>query len=129
MSNLFAPIQVGAFDLGHRVVLAPLTRMRAEMPGNIPGPAMVEYYSQRASQGGLLITEATFISRQGNGGYASPGIEDDAQAKGWRPVVDAVHAKGAKLVLQLWHVGRSSHSTLQPGGGQPVARSKAAPGR
>lgn len=123
MSPLFTPIRIGGFDLGHRVVLAPLTRMRSEMPGNVPGAAMIEYYSQRASRGGLLIMEATFVSRQGNGGYASPGIEDEAQVAGWRRIVDAVRAKGATAVLQLWHVGRASHTSLQPAGGQPVAPS------
>jgi N-ethylmaleimide reductase len=123
MSELFAPIRVGAFDLSHRVVLAPLTRMRADMPGNIPGQAMVEYYEKRATPGGLLIAEATYITRQGNGGFGSPGIETDEQAAGWKKVVDAVHAKGATIVLQLWHVGRVSHSSLQPNGGVPVAPS------
>lgn len=123
MSKLFTPIRIGAFNLDHRVVLAPLTRMRSEMPGNVPGAAMVDHYRQRATQGGLLIAEATFVSRQGNGGYGSPGIEDDAQAAGWRAVVDAVHAKGAQIVLQLWHVGRASHTELQPDNGQPIAPS------
>jgi N-ethylmaleimide reductase len=123
MSKLFTPVRVGALNLNHRVVLAPLTRMRAEMPGNVPGAAMADYYAQRATPGGLLIAEATFVARQGNGGYASPGIEDAAQEAGWRRVVDAVHAKGAKIVLQLWHAGRASHTELQPDGGQPVAPS------
>lgn len=124
MSNLFNPIRVGAFDLSHRVVLAPLTRMRSEMPGNIPGQAMVDYYAARATPGGLLITEATYITRQGNGGFGSPGIETAAQVAGWKRVVDAVHAKGATIVLQLWHVGRVSHVSLQPDGGLPVAPSE-----
>ncbi|WP_158744488.1 alkene reductase [Acidisphaera sp. L21] len=128
MANLFDPIQAGAFALNHRVVLAPLTRMRSDMPGNVPGVLMAEYYAQRATPGGLLIAEATFISRQGNGGYGSPGIETDAQAAGWRHVVDAVHAKGATILLQLWHVGRVSHRSLQPDGGQPVAPSGGADG-
>ena len=123
MSKLFTPIRIGAFDLNHRVVLAPLTRMRAEMPGNIPGQAMVDYYTQRATKGGLLIAEATYIARTGNGGYASPGIETDVQVAGWRKVVEAVHARGATILLQLWHVGRVSHESLQPDGGQPVAPS------
>ncbi len=123
MSKLFEPIRIGAFDLTHRVVLAPLTRMRSEMPGNVPGDAMVEYYAQRATPGGLLIAEATYVARQGNGGYGSPGIETDEQAAGWRKVVDAVHAKGATILLQLWHVGRVSHTSLQPDGGQPIAPS------
>jgi N-ethylmaleimide reductase len=124
MSNqLFTPVRVGAFNLAHRVVLAPLTRMRSEMPGNVPGPAMVKYYEQRATPGALLIAEATFVSRQGNGGYGSPGIENDDQAAGWREVVKAVHAKGATIVLQLWHVGRVSHTSLQADGGVPVSPS------
>ena len=123
MEQLFTPMRVGAFALQHRVVLAPLTRMRSDMPGNVPGAAMREYYQQRATPGGLLIAEATFVARQGNGGYASPGIEDDAQAAGWRSVVDAVHAKGACFLLQLWHVGRSSHVDLQQDGAQPIAPS------
>jgi N-ethylmaleimide reductase len=123
MSTLFTPVRIGGFDLDHRVVLAPLTRMRSEMPGNVPGAAMIEYYSQRASPGGLLIMEATFVSRQGNGGYASPGIEDEAQVAGWRRVVDAVRVRGATMMLQLWHVGRASHTSLQPAGGPPVAPS------
>ncbi|SIT54871.1 N-ethylmaleimide reductase [Mesorhizobium prunaredense] len=124
MSNLFSPIHVGAFDLSHRVVLAPLTRMRAEIPGNVPGQAMADYYASRATPGGLLIAEATYIARQGNGGFGSPGIETDDQAAGWRKVVDAVHARGATIVLQLWHVGRVSHVSLQPDGGVPVAPSE-----
>jgi N-ethylmaleimide reductase len=123
MSKLFSPIGIGAIDLSHRVVLAPLTRMRADLPGNVPNDLMATYYGQRASEGGLMITEATFISPTGNGGYASPGIFTDAQVAGWRKVVDAVHAKGAKIVLQLWHVGRQSHVDLQPNGQAPIAPS------
>jgi N-ethylmaleimide reductase len=123
MSKLFSPVRIGAIDLSHRVVLAPLTRMRADLPGNVPNELMATYYGQRASQGGLMITEATFISPNGNGGYASPGIVTAAQVAGWRKVVDAVHAKGAKIFLQLWHVGRQSHVDLQPNGQAPVAPS------
>jgi N-ethylmaleimide reductase len=123
LSSLFTPIRLGAFNLTHRVVLAPLTRMRSEMPGNVPGLAMATYYEKRASRGGFLIAEATFVSRQGNGGFGSPGIENDEQAAGWREVVKAVHAKGATMVLQLWHAGRASHSSLQPDAGVPVAPS------
>lgn len=123
MSKLFSPIRIGAIDLSHRVVLAPLTRMRADRPGNVPNDLMLRYYEQRASRGGLMISEATFISPTGNGGYASPGIFTDAQVAGWRKVVDAVHAKGAKIVLQLWHVGRQSHVDLQPNGHAPIAPS------
>jgi N-ethylmaleimide reductase len=123
MSKLFSPIRVGAIELSHRVVLAPLTRMRADLPGNVPNDLMTEYYGQRASPGGLMITEATYISPTGNGGYASPGIFTDAQVAGWRKIVEAVHAKGAKIILQLWHVGRQSHVDLQPNGQAPIAPS------
>src|SRR6202051_4722836 len=123
MSKLFSPVRVGAIDLSHRVVLAPLTRMRADLPGNVPNDLMAKYYGQRASEGGLLLTEATFIAPTGNGGYASPGIFTDAQVAGWRNVVDTVHAKGAKMFLQLWHVGRQSHVDLQPNGQAPIAPS------
>jgi N-ethylmaleimide reductase len=123
MSKLFSPIRIGAIDLSHRVVLAPLTRMRADVPGNVPNALMATYYGQRASEGGLMITEATFIAPTGNGGYASPGICTDEQVVGWRKVVDAVHAKGARILLQLWHVGRQSHVDLQPNGQAPIAPS------
>jgi N-ethylmaleimide reductase len=123
MSKLFSPIRIGAIDLAHRVVLAPLTRMRADLPGNVPNDLMATYYGQRASRGGLMITEASFIAPTGNGGYASPGIVTDAQVAGWRKTVDAVHAKGATMFLQLWHVGRQSHVDLQPNGRAPIAPS------
>ncbi len=100
-----------------------MTRMRATLPGNVPGDLMAEYYGQRASLGGLMITEAAFISPTGNGGYAAPGIFTDAQVAGWWKVVDAVHGKGAKILLQLWHVGRQSHVDLQPNGQAPIAPS------
>jgi N-ethylmaleimide reductase len=80
LSGLFTRIRAGAFNLTHRVVLAPLTRMRSETPGNVPGFAMATYYEKRATRGGFLIGEATFVSRQGNGGFGSPGIENDEQA-------------------------------------------------
>ena len=123
MSKLFSPVRIGPISLAHRVVLAPTTRMRADLPGNVPGALMATYYGQRASRGGLMITEATYISPAGNGGYASPGIVTDAQVAGWRKIVDAVHAKGAKIFLQLWHVGRQSHVDLQPNGQAPIAPS------
>ena len=95
LRRLFSPIRIGAFDLSHRVVLAPMTRMRTDLPGNVPNGLMAIYYGQRASEGGLMVTEATYISPAGNGGYASPGIVTDAQVAGWRKITDAVHAKGA----------------------------------
>lgn len=122
MSKLFTPIQSGALSLGHRVVMAPLTRMRAD-PGDRPSALMKEYYRQRASEGGLIISEATPISRQGYGYAGAPGIYDDAQIDGWRAITDAVHARGGQIALQLWHVGRQSHPDIQPGSRAPVAPS------
>jgi len=119
-SDLFTPYQAGALSLANRVVMAPLTRNRA--PGSLPNALMAAYYAQRASAG-LLITEATAISHQGQGYADVPGLWNDEQVKGWRAVTDAVHAAGGKIVTQLWHVGRVSHTELQPGGGAPVAPS------
>ncbi|MCQ9156613.1 alkene reductase [Acidomonas methanolica] len=122
MSMLFTPFRAGALSLDHRVVMAPLTRMRSE-PGDRAGTLMREYYTQRTSQGGLIISEATPVAREGYGYAGAPGIYDDAQIDGWRAVTDAVHAGGGRIVMQLWHVGRQSHRDLQPGGGAPVAPS------
>ncbi|MDB5580246.1 MAG: nemA [Bradyrhizobium sp.] len=123
MSRLFMPIRVGAIELSHRTVMAPLTRMRSDLPGNIPNDLMSSYYAQRASRGGLIVAEATFIAPEGSGGYAAPGIATDAQVAGWRKVTDAVHAAEGKIFLQLWHAGRQSHVDLQPNGGAPIAPS------
>jgi N-ethylmaleimide reductase len=123
MTKLFSPFKLGAIELSHRVVLAPLTRMRADVPGNVPNDLMVEYYSQRASDCGFMLTEATFISPQAYGAYGSPGIFTDAQETGWRKITAAVHDKGVKIFLQLWHVGRQSHVDLQPNGQAPLAPS------
>jgi N-ethylmaleimide reductase len=109
MTSLFTPISVGSIQLSHRIVAAPLTRLRSEQPHNVPGDIMVQYYAQRASEGGLQIAEATPISLQGRGYLGSPGIYTDDQIAGWRRVTDAVHAKGGRILLQLWHVGRQSH--------------------
>jgi N-ethylmaleimide reductase len=122
MSKLFSPVKLGPYVLSHRVVMAPLTRMRSE-PGAVPGDLMVEYYSQRASNGGLIISEATPVSIRGYGYAGAPGIYADRQIDGWRRVTDAVHAKGGRIFLQLWHVGRQSHTDLQPNGEAPVAPS------
>lgn len=122
VSKLHTSIQVGPHKISHRVVLAPLTRMRAE-PGAIPGKLMAEYYAQRTSEGGLLIGEATIAAPNGNGYYGAPGLYDDSQIAGWKLVTEAVHAKGGKIFLQLYHAGRQSNSDLQPDGGQPVAPS------
>lgn len=120
-SPLFAPTRIGAIDLGHRVVMAPLTRMRAGRD-DVPGELMVEYYGQRASRGGLIIAEATNITGSNRGYLHAPGIYSDAQVAGWRRVTGAVHARGGRIVLQLWHVGRTSHVDLN-GGLAPVAPS------
>ena len=119
--NLFTPYTLGALTLSNRVVLAPLTRNRAGQ-GFVPSEFAATYYSQRASAG-LLISEATQISQQGQGYQDTPGIYTQAQIDGWRTVTDAVHAKGGKIFLQLWHVGRVSHVDLQENGAAPVAPS------
>ncbi|MGO4304151.1 alkene reductase [Cupriavidus sp. RAF12] len=122
MSRLFTPVKVGAYEFKHRVVLAPLTRMRAE-EGAIPGPLMAEYYAQRTSPGAFLIGEATIAAPNGNGYLGAPGLYDDSQIAGWRLVTEAVHARGGKIFLQLYHAGRQSHSEVQPDGAQPVGPS------
>ena len=122
MSKLFSTTKVGPYRLSHRVVMAPLTRMRSD-PGDIPSDLMVEYYTQRASDGGLIFSEATPVSIRGNGYAGAPGIYSDGQIAGWRRVTDAVHAKGGRIFQQLWHVGRQSHVDLQPNGEAPVAPS------
>jgi N-ethylmaleimide reductase len=122
VATLFTPIQVGAFNLAHRIVLPPLTRMRT-VAGFIPNELMVEYYSQRATEGGLMITEGTVISETGHGYFGAPGIYTDEQVEGWKKVTTAVHKKGGVILNQLFHVGRESHRSLQPGGGQPVGPS------
>jgi N-ethylmaleimide reductase len=121
--HLFSPLQIGDLTLAHRVVLAPLTRMRSTQPGDVPNTMNAEYYGQRASPGGLLISEATQISRQGKGYPAAPGIHSDEQIQGWKLVTRAVHDKGGFIFLQLWHVGRVSHTSLHPETGLPVSSS------
>jgi len=101
--------------------------MRSTPPGDVPNPLNATYYGQRASRGGLLITEATQISRQGKGYPGAPGIHSQAQVEGWKLVTEAVHAKGGFIFLQLWHVGRMSHSSLHPEAGLPVSASAIAP--
>ncbi|MFZ6689149.1 alkene reductase [Undibacterium sp. SXout11W] len=121
-NKLLSPIQAGSVHLNNRVVMAPLTRSRAGQPGDVPRALNVEYYAQRASAG-LIVTEASQISRQGQGYAWTPGIYTDAQQAGWKTVVDAVHAKGGKIALQLWHVGRISHNLLQENDAAPVSAS------
>jgi N-ethylmaleimide reductase len=120
--KLLSPVTLGPLTLSHRVVMAPLTRLRAELPGDTPGELMVEHYAQRASKGGLLISEATTVSVTGRGYLGAPGIYSDEQVAAWRKVTDAVHAKGGRMFLQLWHVGRVSHVDMT-GGVTPVAPS------
>lgn len=120
-ATLFEPYKLGPITLANRLVMAPLTRNRAEA-GFVPGALTAEYYGQRASAG-LLITEASQISQQGQGYQDTPGIYSKEQVAGWRKVTDEVHKRGGKIFIQLWHVGRISHTDLQPGHGAPVAPS------
>jgi N-ethylmaleimide reductase len=120
MTSLFDPVQAGELRLANRIAMAPLTRNRS--PGAIPGELAVTYYTQRASAG-LIVTEGTAITHQGQGYADVPGLWSDEQVAAWKKVTDAVHAAGGKIVTQLWHVGRVSHHTLQPGGQPPVAPS------
>src|SRR5574343_886784 len=119
MTSLFDPIQIGDIALSNRIVMAPLTRNRA-IAGNVAGPLTVEYYRQRASAG-LIIAEASQISPMAQGYLDTPGIHSPEQVAGWRQVTDAVHAAGGRIVLQLWHVGRISHTSLLPDGAAPVS--------
>ena len=125
MSSLFSPLHVGALTLPNRVLMAPLTRCRAE-GANVPTDLMAEYYAQRAGAG-LIIAEATTVSPRGHGYPNTPGIYTAEQVAGWRKVTSAVHAKGGRIFLQLWHVGRISHPAFQPNGELPVAPSAIKP--
>src|SRR2546423_2146449 len=117
-SKLFEPYKLGPITLPNRLVMAPLTRNRA-VAGLAPSPLAVEYYGQRASAG-LLITEASQVSQQGQGYQDTPGIYSKAQVAGWRKITDRVHERGGRIFIQIWHVGRISHTSLQPNGGKPV---------
>ena len=119
-NTLFLPLQAGALALPNRILMAPLTRCRAQ-PGHVPGPLMAEYYSQRAGAG-LIIAEATMAMEGNSAFWSEPGIYCEAQVAGWRSVTDAVHAKGGRIVLQIWHGGRACHPLLN-NGAQPVAPS------
>jgi N-ethylmaleimide reductase len=123
--NLFTPVEVGPLALRNRVVMAPLTRSRAG-PGNVPTQLNALYYAQRASAG-LIISEATQISPEGQGYISTPGIHSAEQIGGWKCVTQAVHVAGGQIVCQLWHVGRISHPSFQPGGVAPVAPSAIRP--
>ncbi len=121
-AQLFEPFRLGDIELRNRIVMAPLTRNRATRGSDAPNAMNVDYYRQRAGAG-LIITEGTQISQQGQGYVWTPGIYSQEQLAGWKAVVDAVHAEGGKIIPQLWHVGRVSHTSLQPGGAAPVAPS------
>jgi N-ethylmaleimide reductase len=123
---LFRPYKLGALTLPHRIVMAPLTRSRARQPGNVPTALNACYYAQRASAA-LIVSEATQVSMQGQGYAWTPGIHSREQIEGWRLVTDAVHAGGGRIFLQLWHVGRISHPSLQPDNMLPVAPSAVTP--
>src|ERR1700728_782599 len=120
--NLFSPIQLGSLRLKHRVIMAPLTRSRSVQPDSVPGDLMRTYYEQRASDGGLIIAEATNISLTSRGWLGAPGLYSDEQVRGWKAITDAVKAKGGHMFAQLWHTGRSSHVAMT-GGAHPVTAS------
>lgn len=119
---LFEPGRLGSLTLSNRIVMAPLTRCRAEPGTDAPTPLNAEYYRQRATAG-LIISEGSPVSPQGKGYPWTPGIHSEKQIAGWRLVTDAVHEQGGKIFIQLWHVGRISHPSLQPEGSLPVAPS------
>lgn len=120
MTSLFEPAQAGDIALANRIVMAPLTRNRS--PGAIPNNLNATYYEQRATAG-LIVTEGTPISQQGQGYADVPGLYKQEAIEGWKKITDGVHSAGGKIVAQIWHVGRISHTSLQPHGGQPVAPS------
>lgn len=122
---LLSPVAVGRYELRNRMVMAPMTRNRAG-PGGAPTRLNAAYYAQRASAG-LMVSEATQVSPQGVGYLDTPGIHSEAQVEGWRQVTEAVHARGGRIFVQLWHVGRISHPDLQPDGALPIAPSAIRP--
>lgn len=120
--KLFSSFRLGDLNLPNRIIMAPLTRNRANLDGDTPGSMHQDYYSQRAGAG-LIITEGTQISAEGKGYFRTPGIYTEAQTEAWKSVTEAVHQKGGRIFVQLWHVGRVSHTSLQPEGQPPVAPS------
>ncbi len=126
MANLFDPIDLGAIHCPNRILMAPLTRGRAS-PGHIPNDLMRLYYEQRASAG-LIISEATGISQEGLGWPSAPGIWTEAQTEGWKPITDAVHKAGGRIILQLWHMGRLVHSSFNNGAPGVSASATTGPG-
>ena len=119
---LFEPIKMGTQTLKNRIIMAPLTRLRAVEPGDVPNALAGEYYSQRAGAG-LIIAEATQVSFQAKGYAGAPGVHTDDQMTAWKVIVDDVHAKGGKIVLQLWHTGLVAHKSVQPDGKAPISAS------
>jgi len=126
MTTIFDSLKIGDLTLKNRFVMAPLTRMRSQQPGNIPHELNAKYYAQRATAG-LIISEATQVSQTGQGYPATPGIYSADQVNGWKLVTDAVHEKEGKIFLQLWHVGRISHKSHQPNNELPIAPSAIKP--
>ncbi|WP_250480991.1 alkene reductase [Caballeronia sp. GAOx1] len=126
-ATLFSPIRIGNIELEHRVVMAPLTRMRARGLGRTPHQLNADYYEQRASKGGLIISEGAPVSEFAHGLPATPGIHNDEQIAGWQTITDAVHQRDGRIFLQLWHVGRISHPSHLPRNCRPVAPSAVSP--
>ncbi|MDN3453604.1 MULTISPECIES: alkene reductase [unclassified Psychrobacter] len=120
--NLFESVKMGTQTLKNRIIMAPLTRLRSVEPGDVPTVLASEYYSQRASSG-LVITEATQVSFQAKGYAGAPGVHTQDQITAWKAIVDNVHAKGGKIVVQLWHTGLVSHESVQPDGKAPISAS------
>src|SRR5579864_2230902 len=125
MSQLFTPVRIGSLSMPNRMVMAPMTRSRADDTG-VPDDVVVTYYAQRSSAG-LIITEGVFPSAAGKGYVRTPGIHGDAQVAAWKRVTEAVHARGGRIFMQLMHSGRISHPSLQPDGALPVAPSAIKP--
>ncbi|NKJ39563.1 alkene reductase [Rhizobium sp. SG570] len=119
--TLFTPVHIGPYILQHRIVLPPLSRLRAQLGTGIPSDLQLEYYTQRTSEGGLIITEATAIASSARGYYHAPGLYSDEQVAGWKRITDAVHDRGGTFFTQLWHAGRTSHIEIT--GSQPVTAS------
>jgi N-ethylmaleimide reductase len=120
-NKLFTPVQIGPITLKHRMVMPAMSRLQAQRPSGIPSDLMLEYYRQRASDGGLIITEATAIAQSGTGYHGAPAIYSDDQVTKWKRITDAVHAKGGHMFMQLWHAGRTTHVTIT--GREPVTAS------
>ncbi len=125
---LFEPVKMGTQTLKNRIIMAPLTRLRAVEPGDVPTALAGEYYSQRAAGAGLVIAEATQVSFQAKGYAGAPGIHTQDQMTAWKVIADDVHAKGGKIVVQLWHTGLVSHKSVQPDGEAPISASDVAVG-